>query len=161
MPVRTLEDPFLGGVNYHAERKIISGPKKITLGAQGQDLKTAFGKRPQETEGQVERLVLLNCLENPPKARPARRSTGFLRGTISEGFKDPPTIDAGLLPAAQKSGAVRDRALRLAEVLSNATRQERCRSAFQSHVAGRTNTDRTLPELAEARTSQKCEQKAA
>lgn len=88
MPAKTLEDLFIVGVKdiYYAERKIVAGLKKMIRGAQAEDLKAAFDKHLQETEGQIERLVqVFDILGKPARGktcpaglRQSRNSAGTL-----------------------------------------------------------------------------------
>jgi ferritin-like metal-binding protein YciE len=106
MPVKTLEDLFIDGVKdiYYAERKIIAALKKMSRGAKSQDLKAAFDKHLQETEGQVERLVqVFELLGKPARGKTCPAIDGILEEgqEILEEFKDSEALDAGLLAAAQ------------------------------------------------------------
>ena len=55
---KTLDDLFLDTLKdiYYAERKILKALPKMARGAQSDQLKKAFEKHKDETEGQVERL---------------------------------------------------------------------------------------------------------
>jgi len=89
---------------YYAERKILKALPKMARAAQSEDLKAAFEKHREETEGQVERLVQVFEL----MGKPARGKTcDAIEGIIAEGeeiieeFKDTPALDAGLISSAQ------------------------------------------------------------
>lgn len=106
MPTKTMEDLFLDGIKdiYYAERKIIAGLKKMIRGAEAEDLKAAFDKHLQETEGQVERLVqVFELLGKPARGKTCPAIDGILEEgqEILEEFKGSPALDAGLLAAAQ------------------------------------------------------------
>ena len=94
MPTKTMEDLFLDGIKdiYYAERKIIAGLKKMIRGAEAPDLKAAFDKHLQETEGQVERLVqVFELLGKPARGKTCPAIDGILEEgqEILEDFKVP------------------------------------------------------------------------
>ena len=166
MPTKTLEDLFTDGVKdiYYAERKIIAALKKMIRGAQSEDLKAAFDKHLQETEGQVERLVqVFELLGKPVRGKACPAIDGIIEEgqEILEDFKGSPAIDAGLLAAAQavehyeiarygtlKSWAVQLGKTDVAELLDQTLLEE-------------TNTDAALTELAETKVNVKGQNKAA
>ncbi|RZA11287.1 MAG: ferritin-like domain-containing protein, partial [Proteobacteria bacterium] len=81
MPIKTLEDLFTDGIKdiYYAERKIVAGLKKMIRGAQSPDLKAAFEKHLQETEGQVERLVqVFELIGKPARGKTCPAIDGIL-----------------------------------------------------------------------------------
>ncbi len=103
---KTLEDLFHETLKdiYYAERKILKALPKMKRAAQSGDLKAAFEKHREETEGQVERLTQIFEL----MGKPARGKTcDAIEGIIAEGeeimdeFKDTVALDAGLISAAQ------------------------------------------------------------
>ena len=101
-----LDDLFVDTLKdiYFAERKIVKALPKMARAAQSEQLKAAFEKHRDETEGQIERLE--KVFEIVGKA--ARGKTcEAIQGIIAEGeeimeeFKDSPALDAGLISAAQ------------------------------------------------------------
>jgi ferritin-like metal-binding protein YciE len=103
---KTLEDLFHDTLKdiYYAERKILKALPKMKRAAQSEQLKAAFEKHHQETEGQIERLQ--QVFEIFGKA--ARGKTcDAIEGIIEEGeeimdeFKGTSALDAGLISAAQ------------------------------------------------------------
>lgn len=103
---KTLEDLFHDTLKdiYYAERKILKALPKMKRAAQSEQLKAAFEKHHQETEGQIERLQ--KVFEIFGKA--ARGKTcDAIEGIIDEGeeimeeFKGTSALDAGLISAAQ------------------------------------------------------------
>ncbi|UXO86178.1 YciE/YciF ferroxidase family protein [Brucella intermedia] len=103
---KTLEDLFHDTLKdiYYAERKILKALPKMKRAARSEDLKAAFEKHREETEGHVERLV--QVFEIMGKA--ARGKTcDAIEGIIAEGeeimeeFKDTAALDAGLISSAQ------------------------------------------------------------
>src|ERR1700723_1728892 len=89
---------------YFAEKKILSALPKMAKAAQAEDLKQAFEKHEEETQGQVDRLELV--FEEIDQA-PRGKTCDAIMGIIEEGqevmkeYKGMPALDAGLLAAAQ------------------------------------------------------------
>ncbi|MCO5147817.1 MAG: ferritin-like domain-containing protein [Aquamicrobium sp.] len=103
---KTLEDLFHDTLRdiYYAERKILKALPKMQRAAQSQELKAAFEKHREQTEGHVERLQ--QVFEIIGKA-PRGKTCDAIEGIVAEGeeimdeFKDTPALDAGLISAAQ------------------------------------------------------------
>jgi len=89
---------------YYAERKILKALPKMARGAESRELKEAFEKHRDETEGQVERLQ--QVFEILGK-RAQGKTCDAIEGIVAEGeeileeFKGEPALDAGLVAAAQ------------------------------------------------------------
>ncbi|MFG1427688.1 YciE/YciF ferroxidase family protein [Roseixanthobacter glucoisosaccharinicivorans] len=89
---------------YYAERKILKALPKMQRAAQSPDLKAAFEKHRQETEGQIERLQQVFELIGK---RAQGKTCDAIEGILSEGeeimeeFKGVPALDAGLVASAQ------------------------------------------------------------
>lgn len=166
MPTKTMEDLFLDGIKdiYYAERKIIAGLKKMIRGAEAQDLKAAFDKHLQETEGQVERLVLVfELLGKPARGKTCPAIDGILEEgqEILEEFKGSPALDAGLLAAAQavehyeiaRYGTLKSWAMQLGK--------NDVAKLLDQTLAEETKTDQALTQLAEAKVNREGKTKAA
>lgn len=106
MKMKSLEDLFHETLKdiYYAERKILRALPKMARGAQSPDLKAAFEKHQEETQGQVDRLQQVFELIG----KPARGKTcPAIDGIIEEGeealqaFQGSPALDASLVAAAQ------------------------------------------------------------
>jgi ferritin-like metal-binding protein YciE len=103
---KTLEDLFLDTLKdiYYAERKILKALPKMARAAESSDLKAAFEKHRDETEGQIERLQQVFELLGK---RAQGKTCDAIEGIISEGeeiidsFKGTQAIDAGLISSAQ------------------------------------------------------------
>ena len=103
---KTLDDLFYDTLKdiYYAERKILKALPKMARGAQSTDLKAAFEKHREQTEGHVERLQ--QVFEAIGK-RAQAKTCEAIEGIIAEGedimdtFKSTPALDAGLISAAQ------------------------------------------------------------
>ena len=166
MPTKTMEDLFLDGIKdiYYAERKIIAGLKKMIRGAEAQDLKAAFDKHLQETEGQVERLVqVFELLGKPARGKTCPAIDGILEEgqEILEEFKGSPALDAGLLAAAQavehyeiaRYGTLKSWAMQLGK--------NDVAKLLDETLAEETKTDQALTQLAETKVNREGKTKAA
>ncbi|OLP62711.1 hypothetical protein BJF93_21960 [Xaviernesmea oryzae] len=103
---KTLNDLFIDTLKdiYFAERQIARALPKMARAAQSEELKAAFQKHKEETEGQIERLQQVFELVG----KPARGKTcEAIQGIIAEGeeiieeYKGTAAIDAGLISSAQ------------------------------------------------------------
>jgi ferritin-like metal-binding protein YciE len=163
---KTLDDMFLDGIKdiYYAERKIVAALKKMSRGAKSQDLKAAFDKHLQETEGQVERLVeVFEILGKPARGKTCPAIDGILEEgqEILEEFKDSEALDAGLLAAAQavehyeiaRYGTLRSWAMQLGK--------QDVAQILEQTLAEETKTDEALTQLADTKINAKGKQKAA
>lgn len=166
MPTKTMEGLFLDGIKdiYYAERKIIAGLKKMIRGAEAEDLKAAFDKHLQETEGQVERLVqVFELLGKPARGKTCPTIDGILEEgqEILEEFKGSPALDAGLLAAAQavehyeiaRYGTLKWWAMQLGK--------NDVAKLLDQTLAEETKTDQALTQLAEAKVNREGKTKAA
>ena len=103
---KTLDDLFYDTLKdiYYAERKILKALPKMVRAASSADLKAAFEKHKDETEGHVERLQQVFDLLGK---RAQGKTCPAIDGIIEEGeeiieeFKGMPALDAGLISAAQ------------------------------------------------------------
>ncbi|QPC86959.1 DUF892 family protein [Mesorhizobium sp. NBSH29] len=106
MAEKTLETLFHDTLKdiYYAERKILKALPKMAKGAQSPDLKAAFEKHRDETEGQIERLQ--QVFEILGK-RAQGKTCPAIDGIIEEGeeildeYKGSRALDAGLVSSAQ------------------------------------------------------------
>jgi len=103
---KTLEDLFHDTLKdiYYAERKILKTLPKMKRAAQSDDLKMAFEKHREQTEGHVERLQrVFEIIDKPARGK----TCDAIEGIVAEGeeimdeFKDTAALDAGLISAAQ------------------------------------------------------------
>jgi ferritin-like metal-binding protein YciE len=103
---KTLEDLFHDTLKdiYYAERKILKALPKMARAASSPELKAAFDKHKDETEGHIDRLQEVFELMG---TRPQVYTCDAIEGIISEGeeiietFKGTAAIDAGLISSAQ------------------------------------------------------------
>ena len=103
---KKLEDLFYDTLKdiYYAERKILKALPKMARAANSKELKAAFEKHQEQTEGHVDRLQ--QVFETMGK-RAQGKTCEAIEGIISEGeeimeeFKEMPALDAGLISSAQ------------------------------------------------------------
>jgi ferritin-like metal-binding protein YciE len=89
---------------YFAEKKILSTLPKMAKAAQNDDLKAAFEKHRDETEGQVKRLEqVFEMIDKKPQGKTCAAIVGITDegAEIMDEYKGMPALDAGLLAAAQ------------------------------------------------------------
>lgn len=106
MAEKKLDDLFLDTLKdiYYAERKILKALPKMAKAAQSPDLKAAFEKHEDETEGQVERLQkVFEILGKKARGKVCPAIEGIIEEgeEIMDEFKGSPALDAGLVSAAQ------------------------------------------------------------
>ena len=103
---KTLDDLFHDTLKdiYYAERRILKALPKMRRAAQSPDLKDAFAKHQEETEGHVERLTqVFEAFGKVPRGK----TCDAIEGIVAEGeeimqeFQGTPALDAGLISAAQ------------------------------------------------------------
>ncbi len=106
MAAKTLETLFhdtLKDICY-AERKILKSLPKMARAAQSEELKAAFEKHKEQTEGQIERLQqVFEIIGKPARGKTCDAIEGILAEgeEIMDEYKETPALDAGLLAAAQ------------------------------------------------------------
>ncbi len=89
---------------YFAEKKILSALPKMAKAAQAEELKAAFEKHKTETEEHVARLEkVFEEIEETPRGKSCDAITGIIEEgqEVMKEFKGAPSLDAGLLAAAQ------------------------------------------------------------
>ncbi|MET4682687.1 ferritin-like domain-containing protein [Brevundimonas faecalis] len=106
MPEKTLQTLFHDTLRdiYYAERKILKSLPKMARAAQAAELKAAFEKHKDETEGQIERLQqVFDIIGKPARGKTCDAIEGILAegDEIMEEYKGTAALDAGLLAAAQ------------------------------------------------------------
>ena len=89
---------------YYAEKQIYKSLPKMAKAAQSDQLRAAFEKHHDETEGQIERLEqIFELLGKPARGKKCDAIEGILDegNEIMDEYKGEPALDAGLLAAAQ------------------------------------------------------------
>ena len=103
---KTLRDLFHDGLKdiYFAEKKILTALPKMAKAANSDELRAAFEKHHDETEGQVGRLEqVFKIFGEPAKGKTCDAIMGLLEEgkEIMEEYEDAAALDAGLVAAAQ------------------------------------------------------------
>jgi ferritin-like metal-binding protein YciE len=159
---KTLHDLFYDTLKdiYFAERRILSALPKMAKAAQQPDLKAAFLKHEDETEGQVARLEkVFKIIGEQPRAK----TCDAIMGIIDEGkeimdeYKGTRALDAGLLAVAQ---AVEHYEISRYSTLKTWAEELGFSDAVQLLDATLTeekNTDKSLTQLAKTVVNQKAE----
>lgn len=103
---KTLDDLFYDTLKdiYYAERQILKALPKMARGAQSPELKAAFEKHREQTQGQVERLQqVFEIIGKRAQGKTCEAIEGILAEgeEILEEFKGTAALDAGLISAAQ------------------------------------------------------------
>jgi ferritin-like metal-binding protein YciE len=106
MSSKTLDDLFYDGLKdiYYAERNILKALPKMARGAESKELKAAFEKHRQETEGHVQRLQeVFEILGKRAQGKTCPAIDGILEegAEMLDEFKGAPALDAALVSAAQ------------------------------------------------------------
>lgn len=106
MADKTLDDLFHDTLRdiYYAEKKILKGLTKMTKAAQLPELKAAFEKHYDETEGQIERLEqVFEIIGKRARGKTCQAIEGILEEgeEIASEYKGTSALDAGLVSAAQ------------------------------------------------------------
>jgi ferritin-like metal-binding protein YciE len=89
---------------YFAEKKILATLPKMAKAAQSQDLKAAFEKHRGQTEQHVARLEeVFRVIDKKPVGKTCAAIMGITEegAEIIDEYKGSPSLDAGLLAAAQ------------------------------------------------------------
>ncbi|MGO4841023.1 ferritin-like domain-containing protein, partial [Rhizobiaceae sp. 2RAB30] len=89
---------------YYAERKLLKALPKLAKGAESADLKAAFEKHRDETEGHVERLQkVFEIFGKRAQAKTCPAIDGIVEEgeEILEEFKGLKALDAGLISSGQ------------------------------------------------------------
>ena len=103
---KTLDDLFLDTLKdiYYAERKILKALPKMARGAQSDQLKKAFEKHKDETEGQVERLQqVFEILGKRAQGKTCPAIDGIIEeaNEVAGDIDDKQVLDAALIASAQ------------------------------------------------------------
>jgi ferritin-like metal-binding protein YciE len=106
MPTKDLNALFLDTLKdiYYAEKQIYKSLPKMAKAAASEQLRAAFEKHHDETEGQIERLEqVFELLGKAARGKKCDAIEGILDEgkEIMEEYEDQPALDAGLLAAAQ------------------------------------------------------------
>jgi ferritin-like metal-binding protein YciE len=145
---------------YFAEKKVLSALPKMAKAAQSDQLRAAFEKHEQETEGHVERLEkVFGELGETPRGKTCDAIIGIIEEgqEVMKDYRGMPALDAGLLAAAQavehyemsRYGSLKTWASELG--LSDAVR------LLDATLTEEKKTDATLTEIAKNNVNQHAE----
>jgi len=98
---------------YYAGKQIYKSLPKMAKAASSNQLRAAFEKHHDETEGQIERLEkIFELLGKPARGKKCDAIEGILDEgkEIMDEYADTPALDAGLLAAAQAVNTTKSRA---------------------------------------------------
>lgn len=103
---KTLDDLFLHTLKdiFYAEKQILKALPKMAKAAESEELRQAFEKHREETEGQIERLEqVFQMLGKPARGVQCEAINGIIEEgkEVMEDFADSVVLDAGILAAAQ------------------------------------------------------------
>lgn len=103
---KTLDELFHDTLKdiYFAEKKILATLPKMAKAANSDELRTAFEKHREETEGHVERLEeVFELIDKKAQGKTCAAIVGITDegADIMSEYKGSPALDAGLLAAAQ------------------------------------------------------------
>ena len=106
MAEKTLDDLFLDTLKdiFFAEKAILRALPKMARAAQSAELKAAFDKHKEETQGQVERLQeVFELLGKAARGKTCEAIQGIIAEgeEIMEEYKGSDALDAGLISSAQ------------------------------------------------------------
>jgi ferritin-like metal-binding protein YciE len=147
---------------YYAEKKILATLPKMAKAAQSEDLRDAFQKHRDQTEGHVERLEeVFDLIDKKPQGKTCHAIVGITDegAEIMSEYKGSPALDAGLLAAAQavehyeisRYGTLRTWAEELG--LQDAV------ELLQATLDEEEETDQTLTRIAESVVNQEAEER--
>jgi ferritin-like metal-binding protein YciE len=138
---------------YYAEKKILTALPKMAKAAQSPDLKAAFQKHEDETEGQIDRLEkVFALLDTPPKGK----KCPAIEGPVKEGqegikeFKGSPALDAALLATAQAVEHYEISRYGTLKAWAEKLDMPQAVKLLDQTLTEEKNTDEALTELAEA-----------
>jgi ferritin-like metal-binding protein YciE len=89
---------------YYAEKQIYKSLPKLAKAATSDQLRAAFEKHHDETEGHIQRLEeIFELLDKPARGKKCDAIEGILDEgqEVMQEYKGTPALDAGLLAAAQ------------------------------------------------------------
>jgi ferritin-like metal-binding protein YciE len=137
---------------YYAERKILKTLPKMARSAQSPDLKAAFEKHRDETEGQIERLQqIFEMIGKRAQGKTCPAIDGIIEEgeEVMESFKGLPALDAGLVAAAQAVEHYEMARYGTLRAWANSLGMNDAAALLEQTLAEETQTDENLTQLAE------------
>src|SRR3954453_7863699 len=165
MAEKTLNDLFLTTLKdvYYAEKAIVRALSKMAKAAESEDLKEAFLRHREESEGHVQRLEqVFEILGKKASGKTCEAIKGIVEEgqEIMEDFGDSDALDAGLIAAGQ---AIEHYEMSRYGTLPTSAQQLGTREAaklLDQTLAEEKKTDELLTQLAEARANPKADRAA-
>jgi ferritin-like metal-binding protein YciE len=159
---KTLQDLFHDTLKdiYFAEKKILSALPKMAKAANSDELRAAFEKHEDETEGQVERLEqVFQILGETPKGKTCDAIVGIIEEgqEIMREYKGTPALDAGLLAAAQAVEHYEISRYGTLKTWAGELGMDKAVKLLDATLSEEKKTDAALTELAETLVNQKAE----
>lgn len=148
---------------YYAEQKILKALPKMAKAARDAELKAAFQKHHEETEGQVDRLQkVFGLINQPAKGKKCEAIEGLLKEgeEIMAEYKNSPALDAGLLAAAQAVEHYEMSRYGTLKTWANELGLQSAAKLLDQNLVEEKNTDKALTELAEGVVNQEAQQAA-
>jgi ferritin-like metal-binding protein YciE len=145
---------------YYAENKILKALPKMAKAAHSDELRTAFQKHLQETEGQVSRLEKVFELAHVTLRG---KKCEVIEGLLEEGaeimkeFKGAPALDAGLVSAAQAVEHYEIARYRTLRCWAEQLGFNEAIGLLGASLSEEKNTDAALTQLAETKINERAE----
>ena len=154
MAEKDLNELFLDTLKdiYYAEKHILKALPRMAKAANSDELRAAFEKHYDETEGQVERLERI--FEMLGKAARGKKCDA-IEGIIDEGkevmeeYADTPALDAGLLAAAQSVEHYEISRYGTLKAWAEKLKMPQAAKLLDATLAEEKKTDETLTKIAE------------
>src|SRR6185369_13869240 len=137
---------------YYAEKQIYKSLPKMAKAANSDQLRAAFEKHHDETEGQIERLdQIFELLGKPARGKKCDAIEGILDEgkEIMEEYEGEPALDAGLLAAAQAVEHYEISRYGTLKTWANQLNMPQAAKLIDQTLAEEKKTDETLTKIAE------------
>jgi Mn-containing catalase len=147
----------------HAEKQLVKALPRMARAARNPELKRAFQRHTEQTQGQVERLEkVFESLGQKVKAKPCKGMQGLVtegQEIIAEGKqKDEIAADLALAAAAQKVEHYEIASYGTVRALANSIGNQKVEKLLSQTLAEEEATDKLLTELSQPLLSQALEQ---
>jgi len=154
--MKSLQDLFVNLLKdmYFAEKQILKALPKMAKKADSDELRQAFERHCQETEGQVERLKQIFGLCG---LKPSAKTCPAIKGILEEGeedmkeAKEPEVLDAGMIADAQAVEHYEIARYGTLIAWANQLGMADAVSLLQQNIDQEYNADMLLTDLAEGR----------
>ncbi|WP_411034210.1 ferritin-like domain-containing protein [Shinella sp. BYT-45] len=166
MAEKTLNDLFYDTLKdiYYAERQIVKALPKMARAAQAPELKQAFEKHKEETEGHIERLQqVFEAIGKRAQGKTCEAIQGILAEgeEIIEEFKGTNALDAGLISSAQAVEHYEITRYGTLKAWANQLGHRDAARLLETTLKEEAKTDETLTTLAESAVNAAAQKKVA